>query len=431
MAATYAEYLGPNRRPIWGFYPETTVLGRYLKTIVPRYSIWVGGANFPRDALTYLSYQGVGPPRPNYVWLDDIRTLATADLTPQPGKGLAFVLAKQDPGPQVLKELEARFPQHHVVEIDYPKGSGHVFATTMLVPRDAVPAAETVAPAIAPVPVPVENVAPPGELQQPRGVAVRADGHVFVSDFGSHRIQEFDRTGGFVTQWGTFGSEPGQLNQPTGLSLGPDGSLAVADTWNGRVQLFDQKGTVKGQTSISLYGPRGVAYAPDGSLYVADTGNSRVLHLGSDGTLLGSLGEAGSGPGEFEGPVGVAVDKEGHVYVADNGNVRLQILGKDGRFAGSFPVKGWGNGAFSEPYIAIDDLGRVWVSVPADHEIRVYDPDGMLLRTVDTRRVQPRPFETPIGLAYDGGTDEIVVADLAGYIVRLKAGSRQELSRSR
>ena len=422
MAATYSEYLGPHRRPIWGFYPETTVLGRYLKTIVPRYSIWVGGANFPRDALTYLSYQGVGPPRPNYVWLDDIRTLPTAELTPQPGKGLAFVLANQGFGPQVLRKLEARFPHHRVVEIDCPKGSGHVFAEAMLVPADSVTAAEAAAPAS--VPVPVENASPPGELQQPRGVAVRADGHVFVSDFGNHRIQEFTREGGFVAQWGTFGSGPGQLNQPTGLALGPDGSLAVADTWNGRVQFFDQAGTVKGQTSISLYGPRGVAFAPDGSLYVADTGNSRVLHLRPDGGLLGSLGGPGKGPGEFAGPVGVTVDAEGRVYVADNGNARLQILGKDGRYAGSFPVKGWGSGAFSEPYLAIDGRGRIWVSVPADHEVRAYDRTGALLRTVKPDRTQPDGFETPLGLGYDGGTDQIVVADLAGRIVRLNAGSR-------
>ena len=66
----------------------------------------------------------------------------------------------------------------------------------------------------------------------------------------------------------------------------------------------------------------------------------------------------------------------------------------------------------------------IWVSVPADHKVRAYDRTGVLLRTVKPDRTQPDWFETPLGLGYDGRTDEIVVADLAGRIVRLKAGSR-------
>ena len=58
-----AQYLGPQPRRIWGYYPETTVIGRFMKTLVPGYKIFIGDTPyFPRDALTFLSYQGEGDP---------------------------------------------------------------------------------------------------------------------------------------------------------------------------------------------------------------------------------------------------------------------------------------------------------------------------------------------------------------------------------
>ena len=94
----------------------------------------------------------------------------------------------------------------------------------------------------------------------------------------------------------------------------------------------------------------------------------------------------------------------------------------DGRSIGGFPVEGWLEAVYSEPYVVLDRVGRVWVSVPLRHEIRAYDRQGQLLRTVRPGENRPGLFETPTGVAYDSGTNEVVVADLAGRIVRVNAG---------
>lgn len=134
IAAGYRDYLGDSRRPIWGYYPETTVLGRYMRTLVPEYDIWVGGANFPRDTLTYLTYPGEGDPqRRRYTWLDDVRVLLHLPAEARSARGRAFILAAHGEGREVFHALERRFPRHEVVELRSPPGTGAIFARALLV----------------------------------------------------------------------------------------------------------------------------------------------------------------------------------------------------------------------------------------------------------------------------------------------------------
>ena len=73
----------------------------------------------------------------------------------------------------------------------------------------------------------------------PRDIAFDAQGRLLVTDTGNKRVQVFDATGNYVSQFGTAGSGPGQFNEPVGLALDAQGNIYVADTWNKRVQVFD------------------------------------------------------------------------------------------------------------------------------------------------------------------------------------------------
>jgi streptogramin lyase len=417
LQATFAQYVGQHRRAVWGYYPETTVLGNYIKTLVPQYNIWVGGANFPRDALTYLSYTGqVDPMQRNYTWLDDVTVLLQMSPGLAASKGLAFVLAtNEEPSRTVLRELEQRYPQHQVVDVRYPEENGPVFARALLVSPET--ATETPAPATAPKPA--EPPTPIGQVHQPRGVAATGNGHVFVCDFGNNRIQEFGRDLNPVRQWGGSGQTPGRFNQPCGVAVDPAGQVFVADTWNHRVQVFSAEGNFVRAMAADFYGPRGIAADANGSVFVADTGNNRIVRLSATGQKEKEWGGKGSEPGRFLEPVGLAVDGTGQVYVCDNGNGRLQTFTRDGELVSQFPVPGWQSGVYSEPYVTLDPRGNIWVTVPSAKEVRSYDRAGKLLRTITGQGTGGVTFDTPIGIAYSTAARELIVADLADRVVRI------------
>jgi sugar lactone lactonase YvrE len=423
-SATYSQYLGRHRRAVWGYYPETTVLGRYMHGLAPQYTIWVGGANFPAAALTFLTYQGSGnPEHRNYIWLDDVTAVLRDRPVGAAGKGLAFILASAGAGPAVVSELAQRYPRHQTVELRYPEHGGAVFATALLVPPDSQAAVTVPVQAAQPMESAYQQD-PPGQLRGARAVAVTNEGNVVVCDVGNNRIQEFDGDWRFVRQWGHRGEGQAEFKDPCGIAVGPTGEIFVADTWNHRVQVFTPTASYVGAWQAGLFSPRGIAVDSRGSIFVSDSGHNRVVRLSASGQQELAWGSKGSGHGEFIEPIGITTDAAGHVYVCDNGNGRLQVFTRAGQFVSSFDVPGWERTGYSEPYVAVDGSGTVWVTVPTRKEVRAYDERGTLLRTITGTSLAGARFNTPMGIAFNPVTHEIDVSDLRGTIVHFPAAKK-------
>ncbi len=261
----------------------------------------------------------------------------------------------------------------------------------------------------------------PGRLSQPRGVAVDAQGNVYIADFGNDRVQKFGPDGAFLKTWGAHGNLPSQFKQPGDLAVGRDGLLYVADTWNQRVQVFSPEGDYQREWAGPYFGPRGIAVAPDGTAYLADTGNHRIRRFKADGVEDLNWGGLGTEPGQFTEPVGVAVDDKGDVYVADNGNARVQIFDRDGKYLDAFEVDGWQQKVFSEPHLTVTPEGTIWLTVPVERVVRAYDRSGKLLKEIAGGNQPGAPFDRPMGIDYDPRTRELVVTDLENRLVRLPA----------
>ncbi len=70
----------------------------------------------------------------------------------------------------------------------------------------------------------------------------------------------------------------------------------------------------------------------DGNTYISDGYiNSRVAKLDKDGNWVGSWGEYGSGPGQFNNLHSIASDNANNIYVADRGNSRIQVFDTNGK----------------------------------------------------------------------------------------------------
>lgn len=167
----------------------------------------------------------------------------------------------------------------------------------------------------------------------PRGLAVGADGRVYVADTGNKRVQVFNPDGQFAGQWGGAGAVEGYLDEPVGIAVDAvEGAVYVADTWNRRVQVFDPSGNFLRQWPIRGWDtglPDEKPYlAVDGQgrVYVTDPGHYRVLVFDSLGNYLLSFGEYGFDERSFGLPVGIAAAEDGTVYVTDSQGNRVLVF---------------------------------------------------------------------------------------------------------
>ncbi len=127
------------------------------------------------------------------------------------------------------------------------------------------------------------------------------NGDFYVSDgYQNSRILRFSNDGKRIGAWGSAGTGPGELNLPHGIAVGADGTVYVADWENLRIQRFDAEGrhlgtwdlngkvfSLKWTVSGELWGgvaPHDVPAGSEGWLMQLDPANGNVLgHLDAFG----------------------------------------------------------------------------------------------------------------------------------------------------
>jgi predicted membrane-bound mannosyltransferase/DNA-binding beta-propeller fold protein YncE len=261
----------------------------------------------------------------------------------------------------------------------------------------------------------------PGMFNAPRGIAIAPDGSIYVADSRNHRIQHFDSDGQLINAWGSFGdlnsgqAPLGTFNEPWGVAVGADGSVYITDTWNHRVQKFSKDGApliswgVFGlsDTPGALYGPRGITVDAKGRVFVADTGNKRIVIFDSNGAILGAFGSEGYDPGQFSEPVDVKLDAKGNVYVTDTWNQRIQMLSPledDVTYipVAQWPVRGWrSQNLENKPYLAVSKNGNVFITDPEGYRVIQFDQNGEFIQLWGTFGVGMENFGLASGIAVD------------------------------
>jgi DNA-binding beta-propeller fold protein YncE len=181
-----------------------------------------------------------------------------------------------------------------------------------------------------PLPIPC----PPGQFMHARGLAVDAQGMVYVADMGNRRVQKFDADGNFLTMWGSYGSADGQFRGPTDVAVDGAGNVFVGDAGNNRIQKFDSQGAFilkwgsygsgDGQFRDGVIG---LACDPSGNVYASGDVLCRIQKFDGTGTFSCKWGTQGSADGQFLEPTDVAVSANREVYVCDTDNHRIQKFG--------------------------------------------------------------------------------------------------------
>lgn len=167
--------------------------------------------------------------------------------------------------------------------------------------------------------------------------------------------------------------------------------------------IIGEAGTGPGQ----FQSPHGIAVAEDGSLYIADTGNHRIQHVSPEGETLQTWGgftpSTGGIPqeGTFNEPWGVAVGTDGSVYVADTWNHRIQEFSPQGSFLNTWGVYGLPdslNGFYGPRDLVIDSQDRVFVADTGNKRISVHDSDGNFLFQIGSGGYLEDELDEPVGI---------------------------------
>ncbi|MCL4079333.1 hypothetical protein MX659_07025 [Coriobacteriia bacterium Es71-Z0120] len=170
-------------------------------------------------------------------------------------------------------------------------------------------------------------------------VAVSGD-YVFATD--QWQVFVFKRDGTFVRQWGKPGMEIGDLDHPNGLAVGADGTVYVSDSNHARVTAFSPDGTplwtvgtppkgLNDRSSRPLQLPRGLTVLSDGDVLVADSFAFQLVRISSEEhTVTARYGERGTEPGQLNFPNDVE-RLRGFLVIADKENGRVQCVRLTGR----------------------------------------------------------------------------------------------------
>jgi sugar lactone lactonase YvrE len=171
-----------------------------------------------------------------------------------------------------------------------------------------------------------------GRINEPNDVAVNRRGDVFVAQghtpgaSGDARVVKFDRTGKFITSWGGKGSGPGKFQVAHGIAIDAQGRVWVADRENQRIQIFDQDGNFVREMKYA--GLPCSLQIGDRYIYMANGYAGQVLRLDLDGKVLAVTGQVGWGPGEFGETHAIAVSPKGEIWVADSIHATVHKLVK-------------------------------------------------------------------------------------------------------
>ena len=174
-------------------------------------------------------------------------------------------------------------------------------------------------------------------FNRPTNVAIGPKGDIYVTDgYGNARVHIFSSTGQLKRSWGEPGHGPGQFYLPHGIAVDAEGRVYVCDREADRIQIFSPDGEFLSEWTDTQR-PTHICFDSLGRAYVTElawhegdvsqthgpitkgkTRHARISIYDKAGNVVTRWGTPQStAPGSFAAPHGLALDSKNNLYVSE------------------------------------------------------------------------------------------------------------------
>jgi DNA-binding beta-propeller fold protein YncE len=237
-------------------------------------------------------------------------------------------------------------------------------------------------------------------LQRPANLAIGPDGNLYIPD-ASQRITVVSPQGKVLRRWGRPGSGPGEFDflkhQPgapqvsAGIAVGADGRVYVDDSGNARVEVFSPTGRFIRQFGSHGHGRRQILFsnyvAADarGAVYLVDDQKETVSKYSPSGVLDWVIGGASATGPDLIGHFHISsssIDSHGRLLMANDDHNRILYIDSSGHEVEAF-------GSYWDFIdgpcdVTVDSAGNTYVNscqepLQSPHYTEVFDPAHRLI----------------------------------------------------
>lgn len=213
------------------------------------------------------------------------------------------------------------------------------------------------------------------------------------------------------------GDGPELLRRPQAGVVDAEGNIYITDVSRQAVCVFHQEKGFLVWDMVSRRGrfvsPIGVAVGAGGEILVTDSELGLVVRLDRDGKPLGTFGEK-----ELVRPTGIVTDPEkGLIYVADTHAHDIKVFDREGALVKTIGKRGDEKGNLNFPIHLAFSKGRIYVTDTLNARVQVFSEDGEFITAFGSRGLYKGQFTRPKGIALDSDGNVYVVESYYDHLL--------------
>jgi sugar lactone lactonase YvrE len=229
-------------------------------------------------------------------------------------------------------------------------------------------------------------------FHMPSGLAIDAQGRLYVLDQGNNRVQVLDADGKYLKTIGRQGQGPGEFFMPNTLAFNNQGVLFVGESNTARIQAFNPDGKLGQTVKLSITGMGEISLLKSNQFLMSGSGMGGLILRGGGVSLNDD--KAGKLPNLFK-------------VVGQDGKI-VREFGKGTDFGDAMV-----NGRANQISYILDGDENIYVAYPYQNRIEKYAADGRLLWKAD----RPLSYATEIK---GGGGEKVTGSRGGGMTVSFK-----------